>query len=273
MRALVLALLLFLIIGMAGATIPTPSYANFGPYGGFSNPSVIEGKYLKSDSDAAVGGDLTVTGNLGVSGTEVNGGAISQYITTIGISNTGVIANSGTFKNGGAATVNTLAVNSTGTLTGVQTFTAAPLFNAGFVLPTGQVGDTTSVDSLKEAGVIVPTEKAIIVDEGNLTTKAIFTADTGWKIKAIREIHSVLGDAGNTYNVEKLTSGTAPGSGTNCMASTGSISSTVNTPASPALSGTPADYTLAAGDSLGVKLSANHPGALRGAITIYLTRV
>jgi hypothetical protein len=279
----IIAFLLSLFIGMAGATIPTPVY-NFGPASGFYNPGPIKATYLSATSDASVGGDLTVTGALTATGGVTSAGVFGetlrlpapyQWIQGTGTANyaglvrTNTISSNGTAKIGGTGTQNRVVSN-----TSLYVTTTSELI--GNTKETGSLTAQTAAingsDGLTVNSVIVPTEIAITVNEGNLSSKAIFTADVAWKIKAIREVHSILGDAGNTYNIEKLTSGTAPGSGTNCMASTGSISSAANTPASPALSSTPADYTLAAGDSLGVKLSANHPGALVGVITVYLTR-
>jgi hypothetical protein len=319
----ILAILLSLFVGMAGATIPTPTY-NFGPASGFYNPGPIKSTYLSATSDASVGGDLTVTGALSATGGITSAGVFGetlrlpapyQWVQGTGAANyaglvrANTISSNGTIKGAGTATLNravsntSLYVTTTSELIGNTKETGT--FTAGTITSNGTIAGTTGVftgmynsgnsqimgtakvtgaatfasaavnasDGLTVNSVIVPTEMAITIPEGNLTSKAIFTADAAWKVTAIREIHSVLGDAGNTYNIEKLTSGTAPGSGTNCMSSTGSISSTVNVPASPALSATPSDYTLAAGDSLGVKLSANHPGALLGVITVYLKRV
>jgi hypothetical protein len=289
MRAFgIIALLLFSLIGIVGATIPTPTY-NFGPDSGFTNPGPIKAAYLTATSDALVSGDLTVSGSLGVTGTTVDAGIINQYITTHGISNTGVIYSTGNdkfrgtvaidhlivngttatiggMKNAGTTSVNHLLVNGTSAVTGAEDVGGA------FRALTAAVNTS---DGLTVNSIIVPTEIAVTVMEGNLSTKAFFTADTAWKVTAIREVHSVVGPTNAVYNIESLTGTTAPGSGTKCMTTTGSLTSTINAVASPALSATPADYTLAAGDRLGIKLSGAGAtcGALLGVVTVYLERV
>lgn len=99
-KLLIFLLALALVAGMAVA-LP-----RWGPPNGFYN-KVIQVNDLMADNDVTVGG------NLGVNGTIVDDGAIDQYISTVGISNTGVIANSGSLKNGGTALLNVVQDNGT----------------------------------------------------------------------------------------------------------------------------------------------------------------
>ena len=176
--------------------------------------------------------------------------------------------------------ISALTVNTTLTQTGIATFTAAPVFNAGIVAPNTQVIDTTTADKLKEAGVIVPTEVPITVQLGNLTNKTVFVADASWTVTSIQERHSVVAPRGATFSNEKLKGTTIPGAwvttnGVNCMATGSSLTSTINAVVTPALNGTAGNYALVAGDALAIVLgnNAGHPGSLQGDVTIYLKRV
>ena len=134
----------------------------------------------------------------------------------------------------------------------------------------------TTADKLTVASVIVPTEVPIkVLISATMVNQTIFTADAGWKITGIKEVHSVVGAARNQVYIEKLTSTTAPASGTTVQQNGGfDLTAGINAVQSAVLSATPGDYTLASGDRLGIVF---HGGAsmtgVVGDLTIYLKRV
>lgn len=71
-------------------------------------------------------------------------------------------------------------------------------------------------------------------------------------VEEVRESHSTVGSDGSavTVGLEKLTSGTAPGSGVSALASEFDLKGTINVPVKGTLSATPANLQLAIGDRL-----------------------
>ena len=290
----ILAIIAMALVGMAGAT-PASNNATI-----FSNPVVFAGTTTVSGTltAATLTAANTVSGHLASSLTVDAASAItaaagadpfdyslstSYFYTSTGTNkfNGNVLIGPAATKAltvSGLTTTNTLYVNGTGTQVGVQTFTAAPLFNAGFTAPANQVIDTTTADKLKEAGVIVPTEIAVNVQLGNASNKTIFVADQGWTVTAIKENHDAVGPAGATYSIEKCKSTNPAGTwvatnGVNCMASAGDLTSTINTVATPALNATAGNYAMVAGDRLAIVIGLGHPGQVKGDVTVYLKRV
>lgn len=82
-----------------------------------------------------------------------------------------------------------------------------------------------------------------------------FVADDSWQVISITEVHRVVG-TGGTVQVEKLTSGTAKGSGLNLLATAFSLTASVNVPRFGTLTTTKADLILRRGDRLGSKTAA-----------------
>ena len=126
MRALILALLLSLFVGMAGATNPTPTY-NFGPQSGFINPGTIKMGYGTVDNDLTVAGNVAITGTLQAGVTASDTGTIATDVTIAAnkylknAAGTGIVdfsLGSGIFKTTtGAVTIGPGAVGITGALT------------------------------------------------------------------------------------------------------------------------------------------------------------
>lgn len=81
-----------------------------------------------------------------------------------------------------------------------------------------------------------------------------FVADAGYQVTAVRERHAVAGaDAGAvTLMLKKVASGTAKASGTDMLSAGINMKATADTNQLGALSATPANTRLAAGDSMGV---------------------
>ena len=80
MRAFVIALLLFFVIGIAGATNPVPTF-NFGPDGGLYVPGVIKTPYVTVDHDVAVAGDVTILGSATITGGYIASGVVQSDLT------------------------------------------------------------------------------------------------------------------------------------------------------------------------------------------------
>lgn len=313
MRALILALLLSLFVGMgmAGATIPNGTGGVFGPYGGFTNPGTIEanGLYVHTSADIASGlrvwGDANIAGTL-TTGVTVQGGTINHWammganlpftaatgtgvfdwsnstgaFTTSSGTNTlsgnTVISGTKTFTTGTGLTT----ISGAGTQTGIQTFTAAPVFNAGFVVPSGQTADTTTADKLKEAGVIVSTAIPVKMtfDAASVTANAnrSFTImDGAWQILEIDEVHGVVGGANSKLKIGKATGTQTPNfanGGLNCLATSIDLTAAVNNVVTPTLNTTATNYQFANHDRMFLQYSGT-PGSLCGEVTIWMKRI
>lgn len=106
----------------------------------------------------------------------------------------------------------------------------------------------------------------------------VFVAPGGYQVVSVREIHAVAGGSGATINLERLVSGTAPGSGIailttamplNGTANTSQSTATSNIISTPGTSGT----QLAAGDSLGFVLAGTLTGLANCTVQVGLARV
>lgn len=74
-------------------------------------------------------------------------------------------------------------------------------------------------------------------------------------VEAVWESHEVIGSDGSavTVGIEKLTSGTAPGSGVSVLESEFNLKGTINVPVKGTLSATPSNRQLAIGDRLALE--------------------
>jgi hypothetical protein len=170
---------------------------------------------------------------------------------------------------------NHLVVNGTTALTGALNVGGATNFGGTTTINASTTLAVTTADYLTVGNAIVSTAIPIRIDEANLTTKQIMPFNAAYKIVAIQESHGVIATGANVFNIEKLTGTTAPGSGTNCMLTTSSLVSTINTVLTPSLAASAADYTFASGDRMSIKVGPQAGGcaALQGAITVYVVRV
>lgn len=84
------------------------------------------------------------------------------------------------------------------------------------------------------------------------TDLVFFVATRAMRIVAIRQVHSVAAGGASTLQVVKDTGTSAPGAGTDLLATAFNLNATANTVQSGALSITAADLSLAAGDRLAV---------------------
>jgi hypothetical protein len=134
------------------------------------------------EEDATVGGGLTVTGLITANGGTVNGGS---YDGDFAIVNAHTLqTGTGAVKFGGATSLASLTVNGTSLLTGIATFTAAPVFNAGFVLPAGVDITATSGGSdfdlsLATTGIFKTPGGAVTIGPGAIGISGTSTVATG----------------------------------------------------------------------------------------------
>lgn len=110
------------------------------------------------------------------------------------------------------------------------------------------------------------------IGQGNLAAASIpsilFTTPYACKVVRAYERHVTVAGQAGTMQIEKVPSGTAPGSGTNILTSAFDLTSTANTNVVAAGSTT---VTLAAGDSLGIKLASGTATSYAGgAVTAVL---
>ena len=178
MRQIILAILLILFVGFAGATNPTPTY-NMGHQGGDKFPGVIQMSYGTVDNDLSVGGNAAVAGTL-TTGATISTGSIG--VTALMAANKffGAATGAGAFSWG----------NSTGAFTtssGLNTFKGITWFGGstnnfyGPVLVGGRltaasfaVNTTSGFNGLVKAnaGIDTPTDVAANVG-GALAAKSL----------------------------------------------------------------------------------------------------
>ena len=296
----------------AGTTLTVPTVTASG---------TVQAEQLTSTDDLTVAGDATITGAASITGGVISAGTYDgnfRFLADHGIYSTagagffnmanatgifsgptGAYSFNGDTKvtgtktfmvnNGAAIFGSSLAANSmvnNGTLlqTGIATFTATPVLNAGATVASGQTLTVTSADKLLVGGVIVPQEMVITVPirklniVGDEINGTIFVADDAWVITSIEERHTVAEAtaATATIGVMKCTTTQAPSSGTLTTTAVMTLKSTALTTVTPALAASAADYTLADGNSLAIwyKNTGAAIGEFRaGCVVIHMKRV
>jgi hypothetical protein len=263
-------------------------------------------KVYVNDTDVYLEEDVTIAGNLGVSGTTISNGKTTDpfwvddlfYVTNTAALNattaTTVTAEQltstddalviddltvdGLARIDEGLTANTIAINTTGTFTGIQTFTAAPVFNAGVLIPTGDTLNTVDADGVKSGGVIVPQEMVINVP---ITTsepdQTIFIADDAWQITKIEEVHATAQNTAfpntGSVTVTKCTGTQAAASGSVLHNTSMYLNSTVETVQTPALNAATGALNLADGNRLAINVNGTMTTFANGLITIHMKRI
>lgn len=106
-----------------------------------------------------------------------------------------------------------------------------------------------------------------------LPTRTIFTAPVACVVSVVKDIWDIASGATSTVGIYKDTGVTAMGGGTLILASAVDMSTTARTVGTPALSLTAADYTMAAGDRLSVKVASGSASASAGVnFTVYILK-
>lgn len=150
---------------------------------------------------------------------------------------------------------------------GTQTFAGAKTFSTSVAV--------TAADALTVNGVIVPQTKTLSFPLNALNiavSSALFIADEAYQITAVRGSWGVA-SVSMTFDIEKLTGTTAPGSGTSLLQSTINTAGTANTVNAGVLTGTTADLRLAVGDRLGIKIAGTITSLVGMVLTITLKRI
>lgn len=177
-------------------------------------------------------------------------------------------------KNSAGTTVAT--IDNTGTMTlGGTTST-----NGSWTIATGKTLTVTDADALTVGGIIVPQHNQISTELlAASVDKWIFVAPWACKVTAIKEVHSVVGSTNAAVSARKVTSASteAPGAtaSSTCKELTTAavdLTATINVVQTPTLSATAGDYTLAAGDKIGLDFSGTLTG-LVGSLTLSIKRV
>lgn len=99
---------------------------------------------------------------------------------------------------------------------------------------------------------------------------AVFVSDGYYRVRGVRETHATASTSG-TLQVEKLTSGTAPGSGVNQLTGTMDLAGTASTP----IAGTviePPDI-INPGESVGLVFAGTLTNLVGCCVTVHLERV
>jgi hypothetical protein len=204
---------------------------------------------LSGDTTLAAGKDFSI--GLGDSAVDLSGGS-GVFKTTTGL-----------------VTIGPAAISATGDVTvaankGVALITADKLTVGGKIVP-------------DRVTVTIPITNAMITaGEVNGT---IFIADAAYKVITIKEVHPVAETTATTasFSVMKMTGTQAVSSGVLTTTAVIDLKGTAETVVTPALSATSTDYTLAAGNRLGIWCKMTGVGSLtqfkRSCVTITLERV
>jgi len=148
----------------------------------------------------------------------------------------------------------------------------------GFSVPTGKTATITDADALTVGGKkIAQTWKVRSELLAASVDKWVYIAERACKVVSVKEVHSVAGGSGATVRPRKITGVAAPGAAvasgiTEITSAAFDLTATANTIVTGALSATASDYTLAAGDKIGLDFNGTLTG-LVGLIEIELQAV
>ena len=190
------------------------------------------------DLHSSNGTFLTPTGAGTLSG-HTTMAANKDLLCTTGTSKLDFVLGTGIFR----------SPSGTGTLSGNTTVATSKYF------------DTADADALLCAGIKVPQRviaTAQVQGAGAATalnyTAPFFIADAVYTVVSVKERHEVAGSDGGavTLMLKKVPSGTAPSAGTDCLSAGISLKATADTNQAGSLHGSPANYIMAAGDSLSI---------------------
>lgn len=137
--------------------------------------------------------------------------------------------------------------------------------------------NVTVAGSLTVGGKIVPQTffitKTIAAGAAAADFDGVIPLPVACKLVSVTMRYQVTSSAAETLMVNKVPSGTAKASGTNCLAAGMALNGTADTNIAGALHATPGNYTFAAGDGIG-EVASGTPTALDGVgITYQFERV
>jgi len=113
------------------------------------------------------------------------------------------------------------------------------------------------------------------IGQGGLAAASIpqilFTAPYPCRVVSVYERHVTVAGQAGTMQIEKVASGTAPGSGTNLLTAGFDLTSTANVPVVQNGVAASTSTNLAAGDSIGIKLGSGAATSYAGGtVTVVL---
>lgn len=162
-------------------------------------------------------------------------------------------------------------------LSGSATAAQLPTAVNSFTFATGKTVALTDADSLTVGGVIVPQSLVINwtnIGASNASGDYVFVAHRALQVTSIQVVQRAQGGSGCVIDVEKLTSTTAPGSGTVMGTGSYNCNSTVNnTVTTYTLTGTTGTLQLAAGNRIGLKLAGTLTALAGATVTIQMKAI
>lgn len=108
-----------------------------------------------------------------------------------------------------------------------------------------------------------------LFDAATAVDRNLFIADRPYQLRSVESVHSTASTSG-TFDLEKCSGTTAPGSGTSMCTGTLSLSGTANTTVAGTLSTTTANTLLADGERLAADFGGTVTNLAGCAITIVL---
>jgi hypothetical protein len=167
-------------------------------------------------------------------------------------------------------------------ITGPLTVSGASTLNGGGTVAASQTLAVTTADKLTVGGVIVPQTLTVAYRCGAAATCGtthVFIADAAYQVIGVNIVWATAESTATNLRVqlEKLTSTTAPGSGTALLTDNSnagvSIKGTANTVTAGTLTGTAGSKQLAAGNRLGVVFETAPTEGANIVITVTLKRI
>lgn len=120
--------------------------------------------------------------------------------------------------------------------------------------------------------IIQNAEPIVIYASATTVSQAVFIADGNYELVSVQEVHTTASSSG-TLQIEKLTTTTAPGSGTVMLTGTISLAGTANTVLSGTLVTNNATLRLASGNRLGIVIAGTMTSLAGSVIQITLKKI
>jgi hypothetical protein len=136
---------------------------------------------------------------------------------------------------------------------------------------TGKTLAVTTADKLTVGGKIIPQTFLVQIRADSV----VYVLPVACKVVSVKERHTTAESTAATLTamVNKVPSGTAIGSGTNCLSAGINMKATANTNQTGSLHATAGNYTFAAGDGVGAVLSTSATELALESITVEFQRV
>lgn len=199
---------------------------------------------------------------------------IKEFVGPLVIQNDNTADTPLTIKNDLGTTVFTVSN------TGATSASGAVTLTNGATVSSGKTLAVTSADKLTVGGVVVGT--TVQIRSGISATYVddwVWVADRAYIVTAVKEIHSVASTSG-TILPRKITSASTEAPGATASATckdfiTAALNTntTANITQAGTLSATASDYTLAAGDKIGIKTAGTFTNLVGACLVITLTAV